>query len=97
MIWTPYDWLNKGYSFYMAAVIVSGSWHGLRIEVHSKSKLSLYMSCYFHLNILFIHSTQATRWTASVIKVVVACVGKICVFKRRADLGLLKTVTVLKN
>ena len=23
MIWTPYNWLNNGYSFYMAAVAVS--------------------------------------------------------------------------
>ena len=22
MIWTPYDWLNKFYSFYMAAVVI---------------------------------------------------------------------------
>ena len=31
---TQYDWLNKFYSFYMAAVVVIGSGHGLRIEVH---------------------------------------------------------------
>ena len=47
MIWTPYDWLNKGYSFYMAAVVIINSGCGLRIEVHcrnqpNKSKLSLY-------------------------------------------------------
>ena len=28
-----YDWLNKFYSFYMAAVVVIGSGCGLRIEV----------------------------------------------------------------
>ena len=34
MIWTAYDWLNKFYSFYMAAVVIIGSGRGLRIEVH---------------------------------------------------------------
>ena len=34
MIWTPYDWLNKLYSFYiMAVVVVIGNGRGLRIEV----------------------------------------------------------------
>ena len=47
MIWTQYDWLNKGYSFYMAAVVVIGDGRGLRIEgCHSnqpnKNKLLLY-------------------------------------------------------
>ena len=32
VIWTPYDWLNKFYSFYMAAVVIIGSGRGLRIE-----------------------------------------------------------------
>ena len=32
VIWTPYDWLNKFYSFYMAAVVVIGSGHGLRMK-----------------------------------------------------------------
>ena len=27
MIWTPYDWLKKSYSFYMAAVVVIGGEH----------------------------------------------------------------------
>ena len=35
MIWTPYDWLNKGYSFHMAAVVVIGDRYGLRIEALS--------------------------------------------------------------
>ena len=33
MIWTPYDWLNKLYSFYMAAVVIIGSRHGLTISL----------------------------------------------------------------
>ena len=32
VIWTPYDWLHKGYSFYMAATVIIGSGRGLRIE-----------------------------------------------------------------
>ena len=41
MIWTPYDWLNKFYSFCVV------SRHGLTIEAHrknqpNKSKLALY-------------------------------------------------------
>ena len=34
VIWTPYDWLNKFYSFYMAAEVVTGSGCGLRIKAH---------------------------------------------------------------
>ena len=35
MMWTPYDWVNKFYSFYMATAFVIGcSRHGLRIEAH---------------------------------------------------------------
>ena len=30
VIWTPHDWLDKFYSFYMAAVVVISSGHGLR-------------------------------------------------------------------
>ena len=54
MICTPYNWSNKGYGFYMAAVVVISGGHGLRIEVcHSnQSKLSLY-SHYFHFNVPF--------------------------------------------
>ena len=38
MIWTPYDWLNKFYSFYMAAAVVFISRHCLRIEEHCKNQ-----------------------------------------------------------
>ena len=32
VIWTPYDWVNKFYSIYMAATIVISSGCGLGIE-----------------------------------------------------------------
>ena len=43
----PYNWLNKFYSFCMAALVGIASRYGLRIEVHGrnqpiKSKLALY-------------------------------------------------------
>ena len=47
VIWTPYDWINKFYSLYMAAVVGIVSRHGLSINAHgrnqpNKSKLVLY-------------------------------------------------------
>ena len=47
MIWNPYDWLNKFYSFYMVAVVGIISKRGFGIQVHhrnqaNKSKLALY-------------------------------------------------------
>ena len=47
IIWTQYDWLNKFYSFYMAAAVVISSGCDLRIEAHcgnqpNKSKPVLY-------------------------------------------------------
>ena len=35
VIWIPYDWLNRFYSFYMATAVIIGSSRGLRIEAHS--------------------------------------------------------------
>ena len=34
MIWTPYDCLNKGYSFYMPAVVVIDDGRSIRIKVY---------------------------------------------------------------
>ena len=70
MIWTPYDWLNKGYSFYMAAVVIIGGGCGLRIEVRcinqpNKCKLLLYSRYFYFIN----SCTQATRQSTSVIMV----------------------------
>ena len=46
MIWTPYDWLKKFYSFHMAATVGIVSRHGLTVEGHcinqpNKCKLAL--------------------------------------------------------
>ena len=46
LIWTLYDWFNKFYSFYMAAVVIISSGCSLRIKVcrrnqPNKSKLVL--------------------------------------------------------
>ena len=48
MLWTPFDWLNKFYNFYMAAVIGINSSHGLTITIKvchikqpNKSKLAM--------------------------------------------------------
>ena len=38
LIWAPYNWLNKLYSFYMAAVFIINSGHGLIIEVHHRNQ-----------------------------------------------------------
>ena len=67
MIWTPYDWLHKGYSFYIAAVSLSlvGVALELKLVIVTnlvKSKLSLF-SHYFHLNIPFkqLHASCKTE------------------------------------
>ena len=36
MIWTPYDWLNKFYSCYMATLVGIVDGHGLGIDTYSK-------------------------------------------------------------
>ena len=57
MIWTQYDWLNKYYSFCLAAIVDIVSRRGLTIGARrrnqpNKSKLSLYkplLGLYSHL------------------------------------------------
>ena len=39
MIWNPYDWLNKGYSFYKAAKVVISDRHGLTHYFNTPFKL----------------------------------------------------------
>ena len=70
MIWTPYDWLNKDYSFYKVAVVIISDRCGLRFEARfrnqpNKSKLLLYKLLFLLNN----GCTQATRQDTSVIKV----------------------------
>ena len=36
MIWTPYDWLNKFYSLYIAAIVSIISRHDFTIEIQLK-------------------------------------------------------------
>ena len=59
MIWSPYDWLNKFYSLYIAAVIDIVSRCGLRIEVDHrnqpiKAKLVLCMAVTFTLRVCIV-------------------------------------------
>ena len=37
VIWSPYDWLNKFYSFYMVILVGIVNWHGLGIDTHHES------------------------------------------------------------
>ena len=61
MIWTPYDWLNKFYCFYVAVVANIISRCGLSIDAHyrnkpNKSKLVVYKT----LTVTIVH-TYVTR------------------------------------
>ena len=52
VIWTPFDWSNKFYGFYMAAVVNINSGRGISIYMCHKSKLLLYkpfLHCNSHL------------------------------------------------
>ena len=66
---TIYHWLNKVYSFCMAAMVNIGSRCGLIIEVHHRNQPNMSkLSHYFHFLIVILNScTQATRWSTSVI------------------------------
>ena len=93
VIWTPYDWLNKGYSLYMAAVVIIDGGCGLRIEAHrsnqpTKTKLSLY-SRYFHFNIPFkqLYTSCKTECFSYKGGCGVHRHTRIKVFKRRPGLG----------
>ena len=68
MIWTPIDWLNKLYSFYVAAIVNNISKRGLTIEVRHKNQpnkriLALYkplLYIYSNLKQLYISKRQST-------------------------------------
>ena len=63
-IWTPYDWLNKFYSFYLVAVVSIISRRGLRIDGHcrnqlNKSKLVMYkLLIHFHLHTITLKQSK---------------------------------------
>ena len=49
MIWTPYDWLNNFYTFYVAAVVGIASRYGLGVDINvqhdnqpNKHRITLY-------------------------------------------------------
>ena len=71
-MWTPYDWLNKFYSFYMTFVVDIISMCGLSIDTHhrnqpNKSKLVLYKAKAItyafnsHLKQLYIDKTTTIK------------------------------------
>ena len=89
MIWTPYDWLNTLYSFYIAAVVSMVSGCGLSFDtchrnLPNKSWLVLYKlsSCRNS------HLKQVKRQRFS-YKGECGVHGHTCIeaLKRRADLG----------
>ena len=91
MIWTPYYWLTKGYNFYMAAVVIIGGGHCLRIEQcwrnqPSKSKPSLYIAITFTLTFLLNSCTQTARQSASVTNV--GCSVHRCIEVFKEELAL---------
>ena len=56
VIWIPYDWLHKSYGFYVAAVVIIITKHGLSIDAHHKNqpnkwKLGLLYKPSIHFNI----------------------------------------------
>ena len=54
MIWTPYDWLNKFYSFCMAAVVRIVSSHGLTIEMRHRNQPNKSKLCSIVHAVIFI-------------------------------------------
>ena len=90
--WTPYDWLNKGYSSYMAAVVFIGDGCGLRIEVRyrnqpNKSKLLLYKLLFSLLHLKRLYTNNKTEHFSYKGGCGVPGCTRIEVFKRRAGLG----------
>ena len=95
MIWTPYDWLNKYYSFVWQLQGIVGiiSRRGLRIEARhrnqaNKSKLALYkplISLYSHLKQRYI--SNKTKHFSYKGERGMRGRTRIKAFKRRAGLG----------
>ena len=55
-LWTPYDWLNKFYSFYIAAVAGDISRCSLSIDTYSENQPNK------HNIILYIHFNSCSKW-----------------------------------
>ena len=79
MAWTPYDWLNELYSFYMVALVSIIISYGLSIDLYCKNqasngKLALYEP-WIHFNCclkqLYINNKMEEHY--SVIKMGVVC------------------------
>ena len=93
MIWTPCDWLNKIYSFCMAAIVSIVSRCGLRNEVHIRNqpnniKLALYkpLLCFYsHLKQLWM--SKKTEHFSYKGGYGVHGRTRINLIKRRADLS----------
>ena len=68
MMWTPYDWLNKFYSLYVAAVVGIISRCGLSIDEHhenhlNKYKLALYKpSIHFNSSLKWLYISSKTEY-----------------------------------
>ena len=58
-IWTPYDWLNKFYSFYVVAVVSIISWQGLSNDVHRENQPN---KCKLVLYKLPLHFNNSLKW-----------------------------------
>ena len=92
MIWTPYDWLNMGYSFYKIAVVIMDDGRGLIIEACHRNQPN---KCKPLLYKLFCFNTPFKRlYTSNEMEHFSykgGCDGlmhtHIEVFKRRAGLG----------
>ena len=90
VIWTPYDWLKRFYSFCMAAIISIVSRHGLRNEVlcrnqHNKSKLALYKPLLdFYSQLYISNKTECFSYKCGCGVHELTCIEA---FKRRAGLG----------
>ena len=64
VIWTPYDWVNKLYSFYVATVVSIISGRGLSIDTCHKSQPNKWL-----YKPLIGYNISSKRWNTSFIKV----------------------------
>ena len=107
MMYTSFDYLNKLYSFYMTAIVIISSRHGLRIEVHcrnqptysiGKSKLELYtlITLTFTLTVVVKQLYIGNKIKQFSHKGGCGMIY-IKVFKTRTGLGYVQTIKELEN